>query len=258
MVWFSAGRSCIGTHRVGQPAGARPSWAGPSWAGPRGYVRVGAGLRPLTVMFAASAVAPSPRVWWPPPWRRALVSGRRRGRVLTPRSRRWPPGSACAAGSVFHPDGNLPGAHEAEAHSLSVEKICHSESRHGCVRGLVFSRSQEVEEGTAEMNCRASRSSRMRNGSGVAGPELVGPFTGCRAERPQGPHAVPAISSSTTERGKELTPSGSPGRGRTPLGYRRPRIGRWSPVTHSRSPLLRPPRRTSGTREPAQSAGRWC
>lgn len=166
----------------------------------------------------------------------------------------------CAAGPVFNPDGTVPGVHEVEVHSLSVEKICNAESRHGWVRGLVFPRTQEVEEGAAEMNCRASRSGRMRNGSGRGGAGNGG-FLRCLPGRA-------ALGAACTTRdiqqynrvteGEKQNAIRIARAGRAPLGYRRPQIGRWSPVTHPRSPHFRLPRRTSGTRRPAQSAGRWC
>lgn len=92
-----------------------------------------------------------------------------------------------------NPNGTLPGAHEAEVRSLAVEKICHGERRHGRVRRLVFPRTQEVEEGTAEMNCRASRSEQDAERQWSDGAGIGGSFTDCRAERPQGSHAVPDI-----------------------------------------------------------------
>jgi hypothetical protein len=58
------------------------------------------------------------------------------------------------------PGSTLPGVAAAESQIWAMKKTCRDDSRHCLTAGLLFRRTQEVEEGAAETNCRACRSSR--------------------------------------------------------------------------------------------------
>src|SRR4051812_42043860 len=107
----------------------------------------------------------------------------------------------------------------------------------GLSQGYGFGRTQEVEEGTADTNCRASRLSRTRPQRAVSSTRGIQQYN------------------RVTERDKEQTPSGSPGRARSP-GTADPGLegGPRSRIRDPRSPAL--PGGTCGHTRPAQSAGR--
>lgn len=117
------------------------------------------------------------------------------------------PRTAVPEGGDRHSSGTLHGVPAVEGQVYSIERNCHGNSRHSDVTGLALSTYPEVEVGTAGMNCCAGR------------PEGHGP-SGAVSSTPRYPR---------NREVRSRTPSGSPGRGRSPPGYRKAPDGKVVP-----------------------------
>lgn len=161
---------------------------------------------------------PRPGFWGPTAWGCRHALSARSGALA-------PSGSVCPPSPEATRDSILSAASTARLHPSPSQKICHGSSRHCFVAELLSCRTQEVQQGTADTNCRAA-------GQAGSGPD--GAVSSTRG--------IQQCNQVTEGKGAEHHQD-RPGEERSPGGYARPRIGRWSPVTHTRSPQPRPLRR---------------